>query len=596
MAPRREGRGGRIAAALLVLGIGLAVALTAVGSFDAESPRRSGALRRKVRLAPAAGTLPSGVAAFPEAGDADAPAALEPARVRVVVLAADGRSPVPRATVRIADPVGVASAETDVDGVAAFDGLQAGLAVLEARDEERGPARRQVVLVHGDNADEPIWLTEAAIRREVLVRDFHDGHAIAGALVQPEELHAPAVATGPDGRAGFLATTGSLRASAVGYLPSTRYEESFPVRRRGFVEILLHRAGVLEGRVVDASGRPVQGAQVDRSAADRAGRSRSMPAGHRCGHEHDFCACFLRSRDGLDPHWSRHGERIPVAVVTDERGRFRLTEGVVAGYAYEIVAATADEFRVDVPGPVRGSLVATAGAVSPGGLEIRIGTVAPVRDVEEPPPEEQETATAPAGDGTALDAAAAAVGKSSDGGTPPVERSAPTASRRISVRVRDRAGRPVEGALVCELTARWKDHAVTDSEGRLGPAEFADRVVVRAGGFVPWTEPEGSGATHLDVTLERGAVLLLRLVKADGAAAASAAVGYRANGANGGTCDPLVEADEGGCAALRVPAGEGEIVVWDDAPCGYFDCRPAAVVPCRVEEGTDAVKEIALPR
>ena len=180
------------------------------------------------------------------------------------------------------------SQETDTNGSVAFEGLPAGHYTVQAR---KGPKRSRPLLVRAGDVHAPAVLRlQAPPRYRVTVRDS-EGQPIVGAQVT--------VTPGP-AEAGPTDETGTR---ALGTLPpgdhsiAVQAEGAAIARRRLFVSqdesgertvsVQMVAGGTIVGRVVDGSGRPIEGARVtarhagaiDGFESGAAGTSKSDEAG-----------------------------------------------------------------------------------------------------------------------------------------------------------------------------------------------------------------------------------------------------------------------------------------------------------------------------
>jgi protocatechuate 3,4-dioxygenase beta subunit len=180
-------------------------------------------------------------------------------------------SPIPSAHVQIAGvqlwPARVA--ETDADGDVRIAALPDGSYALRAWKDSRVSAIELAVDVHGgEDQHVTLQLVDGAFVALRVVEDGVDAEPIAGAAVTVAESGVSPfpieAVTAKDGRVRIgpiLPANATVSARAEGFVAPGAVVLPDPVPAE--IPIVLTRAGVLEGRVVDARGFPIDGATIE---------------------------------------------------------------------------------------------------------------------------------------------------------------------------------------------------------------------------------------------------------------------------------------------------------------------------------------------
>ena len=254
----------RIAVAAAALAVVATAVTVAVALRDRPRPKGPPAAAAALRPRPAPTAsidpLPSA-----RAQDQDDP----PGALRLEGQVVDGdERPVAGAVVAI-DTVPPRDLRTEEDGSFSFDGLVARTFRVEARGDDgiAGPVR-----VHLDAAAEPVVLRLApAAALEVHVVDAATSAPIADAVVELRTVAAVTTSTGADGVARLAGVGGgwhAIKVSAPGF--ASAFQEVTSTGAPGAVtrvELRLRAGVAVGGTVVDAAGRPVEGARVLAEAA-----------------------------------------------------------------------------------------------------------------------------------------------------------------------------------------------------------------------------------------------------------------------------------------------------------------------------------------
>jgi hypothetical protein len=190
--------------------------------------------------------------------------------IAVHVVGDDG-SPVPTAHVQIA---GVQlwparAAETDANGDVRIAALPDGEYALRASKDSRVSAIELAVEVHGgEDQHLTLKLVQGAFVSVHVIEDGVDANPITGAAVTVAESGVSPfpieAVTAKDGRVRIgpiLPANATISARADGFVAPGAVVLPDPLP--GEIPIVLTRAGVLEGRVVDARGFPIDGATIE---------------------------------------------------------------------------------------------------------------------------------------------------------------------------------------------------------------------------------------------------------------------------------------------------------------------------------------------
>jgi hypothetical protein len=414
----------------------------------------------------------------------------------------------------------------------------------------------------------------------------------AGRPVSGAEIEAiPAEKTLPEGEVrGWSRTGASGRFRLDGLEPGERLAAR--VRATGFatlespipadpvdaVRLVLQRGRTVMGKVADAAGRPVQGAEVRAYPADPTARpeellrARDREMRGTTGRDGGFSLPTVAAgvldlslrAPGAAPKWL-HGVEVPPGSAPLDLGRIVLDpEAVLRGTVVDNSGAAVGRARVaavpvtTVPRP--GDFAASP---PPASLTDADGRFT-LRGVET---------------GVRL-----LVRAEQDGFLPATLEVEPGLSDPILLKlepgealrgtVADEEGKAVEGARIALLTGtgnRLRPLAASISD-RLGAFSFAAapagslRVVVQASGYLAWSQPlsiePGSPAPRVEVTLSRGAVLSGRVVSERGEPVEGAGISLSDGEPGLGLTAPETVSDAEGTYRLEgAPSGPHQVQV-----------------------------------
>jgi RNA polymerase sigma-70 factor (ECF subfamily) len=212
----------------------------------------------------------------PKLAEIEAPPPVDPAKTAALSVrlrsASDGR-PISGGRVTLSN---MPSTTTDERGIVWFDGVPAGLVVVQADADDYATAFRQMMLEAETTPHRDIDLAPGGSIGGV-VADAADA-PLEGVLIYPADLLANPIEglvglTTRSSASGFFELSGvpldteiSLRFRAEGYLP--RIHEGIIVRSssmKAFQNVTMEKAGaiVVTGKVVDLDGNPIAGATVE---------------------------------------------------------------------------------------------------------------------------------------------------------------------------------------------------------------------------------------------------------------------------------------------------------------------------------------------